>query len=228
MLRTTAEAIVDLPDSPDTYAGLNRIQFACSRFLRDDWLNTDLAGFRSEDGAAQTRVGGLYRVGEALFHRLDATEPLPYPDGSFACAYAEHFIEHIPQSAAIDWLREVRRILEPGGFVRVTTPDLARYVAGYADPSNGFFADHHAALSSHRKYRDAPRRPAWMINQLFYHWDHRWIYDVDELRHVAEAAGFGAGALRVCAFASGRREDVAALDLAARADETLYVEIDRG
>jgi hypothetical protein len=69
-----------------------------------------------------------------------------------------------------------------------------------------------------------PERPAFMFNQLFYLYGHRWLYDLDELRHALSRAGFTSTA-RVCAYREGARADVAALDTVIRSQDTIYVEI---
>jgi hypothetical protein len=71
-----------------------------------------------------------------------------------------------------------------------------------------------------------PQRRAFMFNQIFYLYGHRWLYDLDELRYVLARAGFDPGAIRTCSFRTGAREDVAALDSVFRNDETMYVEVD--
>jgi hypothetical protein len=49
-------------------------------------------------------------------------------------------IEPLPLLDRIVRLTEVHRILAPGGLVRLTTPDLRRYIESYLDPDGGFFA----------------------------------------------------------------------------------------
>jgi predicted SAM-dependent methyltransferase len=63
----------------------------------------------------------------------DATKSLPVAPESFEWVYSEHFIEHIPQQMAVEWLKEVRRLLKPGGYLRLSTPDLRIYAKGYLE-----------------------------------------------------------------------------------------------
>ena len=53
-----------------------------------------------------------------------------------------HSAEFFPLKllARVSWY-EVRRILAPGGVLRITTPDLHKYVEGYVG-EDGFFAKH--------------------------------------------------------------------------------------
>ncbi|HEY3869849.1 MAG TPA: methyltransferase domain-containing protein [Actinocrinis sp.] len=202
--------------------GVTGIEFAAFKTAHPSGLGTDLAGLSSEDAA--TGPGPVYRVdGQSLFTQLDITEPLPLDDGCVDWVYAEHLIEHVPLPAAIGWLAEVRRVLAPAGLVRITTPDLARYIEGYHEDS-AFYAKHRRRLKVMRVGPPMPDRRAFMFNQIFYLYGHRWIYDLDELRHALVAAGFAAESVRECAFRQGSRADVAELDTTFRSDETIYVE----
>jgi predicted SAM-dependent methyltransferase len=208
---------------PDFLAlGLTGIEFAAFKTQHRSGLGTDLVGMRSSD--ASTQAGHLYRVdGQSYFTELDICGPLPFGDGCVDWVYAEHLIEHVPLPAAVGWLAEVRRILAPGGLVRLTTPDLHRYAEDYVS-DRGFFSKHRRRLGVMGVGPPMPQRRAFMFNQLFYLYGHRWIYDVDELRHVLSRAGFEPSTVRVCGFRQGARPDVADLDTTFRRDETLYVE----
>ncbi len=59
---------------------------------------------------------------------VDITKPLPFPDGSVQFIFAEHVIEHVPFVAGVEFLRECRRVLEPGGTVRICFPDVTRFI----------------------------------------------------------------------------------------------------
>ena len=224
-------------------AGITGIEFAAFKTQHPEGLATDLVSVRARkhgpagpqsagaplDAAADseapfvTHRGPMYRVdAESLFTELDIAEPLPFDDDSLDWVYAEHLIEHVPLPVAVGWLKEVRRVLAPGGLLRLTTPDLAVYVEGYG--GGGFFAKHRRRLAMVRVGPPMPARRAFMINQIFYHFGHRWIYDADELRFVLGEAGFDAERIAVCGFRTGSRPDVADLDTSMRSDESIYIE----
>jgi predicted SAM-dependent methyltransferase len=218
-----------VPRSREDFAalGITGVEFAAFRTEHPSGLGTDLAPLRTE--GETTEIGRIYRVDDqSLFTQLDIGNPLPFEDGAVDWVYAEHLIEHVPLPVAIRWLTEVRRILAPGGLLRITTPDLAKYIEGYVAArggSGGFFAKHRRRLRMMRVGPAMPERKAFMFNQIFYLYGHRWIYDVDELRYALAAAGFAPEALRECAFREGSRQDVAELDTTFRSDETIYVEV---
>lgn len=203
--------------------GLSGIEFAAFRSTHPTGLAADYVPIASPDGEAVP--GRIYRVdGECAFVRLDITEGLPFEDRSVEWVYAEHLIEHITLDRAISWLREVKRILVPGGLLRLTTPDLARYAANYLE-DDGFFAEHRDRMVD--VLAPAPRmpsRPAFMMNQVFHFYGHRWIYDLEELRYALLSAGFDSDRITRCAFGKGSSSQVAGLDRVSRNDETLYVE----
>jgi predicted SAM-dependent methyltransferase len=203
-------------------AGVRGVQFGCGGRLAKGVLNTDLVGF-TDVRLEATSPGRVFRVNGAPFVHHDVTQPLPAEDGSFAWAYSEHLIEHISQPQAITWLKDVRRVLEPGGRLRLTTPDLERYAAAYVSRDEAFFAEHS------RRIREfglpaMPTRRAFMLNQIFQFWGHRWIYDFDELVRVLGEAGFATPHVERRAFGESAIPEMAALDSEVRRDETIYVE----
>jgi predicted SAM-dependent methyltransferase len=203
--------------------GLSGVHFGSLQRQQSACLNVDLRPLT--DGGTETRMGELVLVDRAnYFMRLDVCQPLPFADGSFDWAYSEHLIEHIPLLDAIGWLTEVRRILVPGGLLRLTTPDLRRYAESYLASDGGFFATYRDRIRQ-RGAPAMPDRPAFMLNHIFRFWDHQWIYDADELRYALGRAGFRSSEMRIHAFHEGARPEVAALDDERRNDETIYVEI---
>jgi ubiquinone/menaquinone biosynthesis C-methylase UbiE len=80
---------------------------------------------------------------DVIFHQTRADEMASIPDGSVDVAFVSNFLEHLESKASCDAvLREVLRVLRPGGTFVVMGPNI-RYLAGeYWD-----FYDHHLPLS---------------------------------------------------------------------------------
>lgn len=116
--------------------------------LRSDWLTADIDP-RSEVYA-------------------DVTQPLPFPENSVHSVFLEEVIEHIPLKDGRSLLLEIRRILRPGGIVRITTPDLT-YLC--------------------RQLLETPGKTQ-EINDIFYLHHHRHIFSPQELLDVCLASGF--------------------------------------
>lgn len=204
--------------------GITGIEFAQFKTEHPAGLATDLVGVH--DGQTSTNRGGIYRIdGSTFFTELDICQTLPFADGCVDWVYAEHLIEHVSLTDGLIWLKEVRRILAPGGIVRITTPDLRLYVQSYLN-GDRFFDRHRRRIDMALRTvaPPMPTRNAFMFNQLFYVYGHRWIYDEDEMRYALGQAGFAADGIAKHSFRTGARKDVADLDQVLRNDESLYIE----
>src|SRR5579864_5674354 len=82
-----------------------KLHLGCGTTPLDGWINID--------------------VDPNLFHAdliWDLTQGLPFEDKSCALVHSEHVLEHFPLEAGINLLRECRRVLQPGGVLRVGMP----------------------------------------------------------------------------------------------------------
>jgi SAM-dependent methyltransferase len=161
----------------------------------------------------------LARAAEAANIRFaDATTRIPCASGSVAAVYSSHMIEHLDRREAHAFLAEVRRILRPGGVVRIAAPDIARLVREYlaTEDADGFVSASHMGLT----------RPAgltgWAKWILVGPRHHLWMYDGGSLSRLLSEAGFAEAA----AMPPGttRIDNPGQLDLAERAAESVYVE----
>ena len=53
------------------------------------------------------------------------------PESSIAYAVSVHALQEIPMADLVSTLRELRRVLKPGGVLRLCVPDLDKAVAAY-------------------------------------------------------------------------------------------------
>lgn len=61
----------------------------------------------------------------------DVRKQLPFPDTSIDAVYTAHMLEHLDRQAAESAVREMWRVLRPGGVVRIVVPDLAGIASAY-------------------------------------------------------------------------------------------------
>jgi|694.fasta_scaffold23290_8 predicted SAM-dependent methyltransferase len=110
----------------------------------------------------------------------DLTSPFPIPNHSIDCIYSEHFIEHISLADGAALLAECRRVLVPGGVVRLSTPDLRVLVEKYLAGETG-------------EWRDMGWEPGTacdLLNEGLRNWGHLYVYDEPKLIAALEEAGF--------------------------------------
>ncbi|MER9937423.1 methyltransferase domain-containing protein [Mesorhizobium sp. M0088] len=55
---------------------------------------------------------------------VDIEKRLPFPDDHADFIYAEHVVEHVDYHAALRFFTEARRVLKPGGVIRICVPSL--------------------------------------------------------------------------------------------------------
>jgi predicted SAM-dependent methyltransferase len=114
---------------------------------------------------------------------MDASRTWPLPAGSAVAVNSEHLIEHLSPAGARAFFAEAHRVLRPGGVIRTSTPNLRGLceLLLEADP---------ASLAVHREHGYEAATHGDMVNNYFYSWGHRQIYDFQTLRHLLTNAGF--------------------------------------
>jgi len=65
-------------------------------------------------------------------HRVDL-QRLPFPGASYDVVYASHVLEHVPDDAAA--IREIRRVLAPGGLAILPVPIVNPVTVDYPEPN---------------------------------------------------------------------------------------------
>ncbi len=71
------------------------------------------------------------RHGRESIRFANATTRIPYATGTVAALYSSHMIEHLDRREARSFLAEARRVLRPGGVLRLAALDLSRLIDQY-------------------------------------------------------------------------------------------------
>jgi predicted SAM-dependent methyltransferase len=129
-----------------------------------------------------------YSVPSPSADYLDFTKRFPFGDNVFGAIFCEHTIEHIPKSQAQAMVREVHRVLRPGGAFRVVTPSLETLVQLIVSQESPMSQKY---LSWFRKYSNNPHATVCdAINLAFYGYGHCHIYSRHDLSDLLHQAGF--------------------------------------
>jgi len=88
-------------------------------------IKLEIGGLEPRDGWIITNVNATTR------NYLDATSPWPVADGSVQYVFSDNVIEHIPLAAGRAMLEQAHRSMQPGGVIRLVTPDIKKHVELY-------------------------------------------------------------------------------------------------
>jgi SAM-dependent methyltransferase len=88
------------------------------------WLADHFADYTGVDGSPDAVEAAAAKGRKVLL--ADVDEPLPFDDGAFGGAILKDLLEHVRDPVAV--VREVRRVVVPGGRVFASSPDAQRWV----------------------------------------------------------------------------------------------------
>ncbi len=105
--------------------------------LRKAWWKGRLTRFPSTPDGKRLLHIGCGDINDPAFINLDA-RPLPHvhfvrqdfsrlpmiPDNALDMVYMSHVLEHIPRGKLMQTLKEMERVLKPGGIIRISVPDF--------------------------------------------------------------------------------------------------------
>lgn len=200
--------------------GMVCVNLGCGLAVAPGWINVDaslnalVAGWPRPLHRILFRLSGanqyyardeycdLLERHDFLHH--DLGHSLPFPDASVDVVYSSHFLEHLFKPEARRLLAESRRVLKPGGVIRIAVPDLAYAVSLYAK------GEKEKMLESYFFVEDRSSTLA----------RHKYMYDFGMLEALLATAGFERIVRR--AYREGDAPDLAVLDN--RPEETLFVE----
>jgi hypothetical protein len=132
-----------------------RLHVGAGRHRLEGWINFDIQLIPGVDVVADVTHGLLLTGAVAI--------------------YAEHFLEHLPIDAAVDFLVECHRALRPGGALRLSTPNL-----------DWVWATHYRLHGNDEEKRTGGIR----LNRAFHGWRHRFLWNREILGLALTATGF--------------------------------------
>ena len=89
------------------------LNLGCGQRFHSQWTNLDI------------------HPADPCVRAWDLQKDLPFPDASFDVVYHSHVLEHFSRQDGSRFLERCRKVLRPGGIIRVAVPDLERIVEFY-------------------------------------------------------------------------------------------------
>jgi predicted SAM-dependent methyltransferase len=108
------------------------INLGCGKTFHPAWDNFDLS------------------PAESSVRHLNLLRTFPFQDGSYEDCYSSHVLEHMPRSYAPKFVKEVYRILRPGGIFRLVVPDLEQIVRRYLQELEAATSGEDEAVARHQ------------------------------------------------------------------------------
>jgi len=153
------------------YPGKKMLNVGCGTDYKDGWINIDN---NMDQNIADDK----------LDLNWDLRNPLPFADNSIDFIFNEHFVEHLTVEEARTSLTDFKRVLKPGGVMRVAMPNLEEAVDHYINLP----IDKDPVIK--RFKLDFIKTRAERINMAFRAWGHLWLYDAEELQRRLKEVGF--------------------------------------
>lgn len=208
-----------------------RVNIGCGATPTEGWVNLDnswavkaarqpllLYGLKPFGILGKQSLGLAAAARTENIQWANAVRRIPCPDSAAEVVYSSHMIEHLDREEVRRLLAEVRRVLRPGGIVRLVAPDLSLLVDEYLRARD---ADEFVR----RTHMTQPRPvglPARLRAALIGPRHHLWMYDGASLSDLLHRAGFADAA--VLPPGETAIADPGSLDLKERAEESVYVE----
>lgn len=104
-----------LPYLPATQDGRRLLHIGCGEIDSPEFINLDAR-----------RMRHVHIVSRNIF-RLRMI-----PDSALDLVYMSHVLEHVPRGKILQTLKEMGRVLKPGGTLRISVPDFDHIVRLYA------------------------------------------------------------------------------------------------
>jgi len=180
---------------PSSNKPIKLLNLGCGSRYINGWINADFFVIK------------FWKAPKSLW-MLDLRYPLKCNSNYWDGVFIEHTIEHLYPIEAKNLLKEVFRTLKKGHWLRISVPDLEKYINYYlGKPSNEEF--HKWATG------------AEAIRSLTQNWNHHSLYDSQLLKSILRQIGFIN--VRKVEFRKGTDKKLL-MDSEDRKLESLYIE----
>jgi predicted SAM-dependent methyltransferase len=155
--RARAESALPAP------SGVRRLNWGCGEQPEPGWLNSDVKDVPGIDIVADVRSG------------------LPLDSGTIDYVTSIHALPELPYPDLVPALKELHRVLKPGGVLRLVLPDLERGIEAFQSGDRSYF---------HVPDEDARSIGSKFVTQMVWYGYSRSLFVPDFVEELLERAGF--------------------------------------
>jgi SAM-dependent methyltransferase len=174
---------------------MRRLNWGSGMYAEPGWINSDL------------------KDGPGIDISCDIVQGLPLETGSVDYAVSIHALPEIAYPDLVPVLGELRRVLKPGGVLRLALPDLEKGVQAYQRGDRDYFLI---------PDEDARSLGAKLVVQLIWYGWSRSLFTVGFAEELLEKAGFRT--VTQCTFGETASRFPQIVELDNRERESLFVE----
>jgi hypothetical protein len=159
--------------------------------------------------------------------RMDLTKRFIWDDDSVRAIYSSHMFEHLSRDEARQVLEGCRRVLAPGGVLRIVLPNLNGAVRHYLEAKEAGDSTAADGLVEFLYFVPEHGEASWLQRAALrlVHRPHRWMYDAESLLEMLLGLGYSPAVRRV--FREGSCPDLELLETRCDdlfVDDSFYVE----
>jgi ubiquinone/menaquinone biosynthesis C-methylase UbiE len=122
-------------------------------------------GHQLDLGCGKNPVPGAFGLDYPLWD--GSKDPIPRPDDSVAAVYAMHFLEHLTGEQAIKMLREIERVLKPGGVLYICVPHRMAALAYEDLDHKSYWSEETLRVLFRNDYYTKHRNRPWRLDVVF-------------------------------------------------------------
>ena len=178
-----------------TAPDIKRLNWGCGPKGAPGWINSDRNEGRRVDICCDIRQG------------------LPLETDSLDYVVGIHALQDVPYPDLVPVLSELRRVLKPGGVLRLSLPDLDKGIAAYQRNDRDYFLIPDDEVKS---------IGAKLIVQLLWYGYCRTLFTHDFIREILQKAGFNP--VNPCRYRQTASSHPGIVELDNREAESLFVE----
>jgi predicted SAM-dependent methyltransferase len=181
--------------APESEPPVRRLNWGSGEHPEPGWINSDI------------------KDGPGIDISCDIRHGLPLEDASLDYIASQHALPEIPLTDLVGVFRELRRVLKPGGILRLGLPDLDKGIKAYIEGDRDYFLI---------PDEDASTIGGKFVTQLLWYGWSRTLFTHDFTDELLKEAGFGE--IHACSFHETKSRFPEIVNLDSRERESFFVE----